>query len=294
MKKIGFVIATLCGYLNLSAQEQEYIPFVRDCEFGYYEYFMGWIQDFSHYCIQGDAEFEGKKYKGFYYYTDKENTELIGYVREEDRKVYLRQNDKDWLWYDFTLQVGDVITVDEESPFSDWSLVTDNRVRNVEILEFVGMPRTHISFDNTNNYWVEGIGDIQALPLSIIDEAPTCICGNQLFYVKENGQFIYRQESHWGGQVPINDPFLDESGIDEMAVTPLHIVQYPGQWVVAFPDGAYRLAEVIDATGRVAWCDYLDGESGSITIPTTDMARGIYIVALTAQSGERITCKVVH
>ncbi len=136
--------------------------------------------------------------------------------------------------------------------------------------------------------------DINFLPLQKFAASPTCICGNQLFYVKENGQFIYRQESHWGGQVPINDPFLDKSGIDEMAVTPLHIVPYPGQWVVTLPNGAYRLAEVIDATGRVAWCDYLDGESGSITIPTADLVRGIYIVALTAKSRERITCKVVR
>ncbi len=288
MKKIGFVIVALCGYLNLLAQEQEYIPFVRDCEFGYYNYSYGNIHGFSHYCIQGDVEFEGKKYKGFYYYTDKENTELIGYVREEDRKVYLRQNDKDWLWYDFTLQVGDVVSHIENSPFEGG--YNEIEVYEVETLEFAGLPRLHITF--LGPCWVEGIGDINSLPLDQFALIPTCICGNQLFYVKENGQFIYRQESHWGGQVPIEDPFLDESGIDEMAVTPLHIAPYPGQWVVSLPNRAYRMVEVIDTTGRVAWCDYLDGEAGSITIPTTDLARGIYIIALTAQSGERITCKV--
>ncbi len=43
MKKVTILIVILCEHsLSLSAQdEHEYIPYVRNCEFGYYESMFG-------------------------------------------------------------------------------------------------------------------------------------------------------------------------------------------------------------------------------------------------------------
>lgn len=54
----------------------------------------------------------------------------------------------------------------------------------------------------------------------------------------------------------------------------------------------YRLAELIDTTGRLVWCEYLDGEPGEVIIPTTGLASGIYVVTLTDNRGGRIVQKV--
>ena len=46
-------------------------------------------------------------------------------------------------------------------------------------------------------------------------------------------------------------------------------------------------------TGRLAWCAYLDGEAGEITIPTATLSPGAYIVTLSNDRGERIVQKVM-
>ena len=63
--------------------------------------------------------------------------------------------------------------------------------------------------------------------------------------------------------------------------------------VVTLPGSGYRMAELIDTTGRVAWCDYLDRTPGEVVIPTTGLAPGVYIVALTDNRSNRIVRKVV-
>ena len=73
----------------------------------------------------------------------------------------------------------------------------------------------------------------------------------------------------------------------------LRIARTPDALVVTLPDDGYRLAELIDTTGRLAWCDYLDGESGEVIIPATGLASGVYIVVLTNDRGERTVQKVV-
>ncbi len=268
----------------------EYIPYVRDCEFGYYLFDDAEILGFEHYCIKGEEEVNGRTYKGLYRYIDQQNTELVTLVREEGEKVYLWDGENEYPWYDFTIRETDLFIIDNNSPL--YLTTTQRKVRKTGYMEIGSKQRKYIIFGDLED-WVVGLGDLNSLPLATFAPGYRSDSWYRLFYVKENGKFLFRDKAlWWNDAIPINDPFLDESGIDEMTVTSLHIAPYPGQWVVTLPDGAYRLAEVIDTTGRVAWCDYLDGEAVSITIPTIDLARGVYVIALTAQSGERITCKV--
>ncbi len=285
---------------TLSAQEErEYIPFVRDCEFGYYSYEWEEVTGFIHYWIEGEFTISGKSYKG--YYSDiNGKKELLGYVREEDRKVYFREVDNswpwiEWLWYDFTLKKGDKFMVEEGSPLQwDGQNIEGVTVHETWPLDIAHQSRKCIDFNYGLCYWVEGMGDLYCLPFETFGEQPTCICGYKLFYIKENGEFVYYDMRHQVGDYVTNTPVEDSYlSVNETKASALHIAYHPEQIVVTLPSCGYRLAEVMDTTGRVAWCEYLDGEADEVVIPTAHLSQGVYIVALTSQNGERITCKVV-
>ena len=80
--------------------------------------------------------------------------------------------------------------------------------------------------------------------------------------------------------------------VGETRTATLRIARTPDALVVTLPGDGYRLAELIDTTGRLVWCEYLDGEPGEVIIPTTALSSGIYVVALTDNRGERTAQKV--
>ncbi|HIZ27263.1 T9SS type A sorting domain-containing protein [Barnesiella sp. An55] len=80
--------------------------------------------------------------------------------------------------------------------------------------------------------------------------------------------------------------------ISDNKAEPLHIARTPDALVVTLPGSGYRLAELIDTTGRLVWCEYLDGEPGEVTVPTTALASGVYVVALTDNRGKRTVQKL--
>ncbi len=311
MKQILLGLITLLSSLALMAQD-EYIPYVRDCEFGYYEYNGREVEGFYHYWIEGEFEFNGNLYKGLYqdisypywdppynnYYVPKE---LLYYVREDNRKVYVWYKDKEYLWYDFTLEVGDVLRLEEGLFGLGKDLTTPIKVTGE--MTIGGKSRKYIDLDvGEYRSWVEGLGDWNCLPgMYPFDYFPDCYCGWKMFYVKENGEFVFRETLHnlpeYGYpdfNVSINDPHLEGTGgIKETQEKELQIVTQGEQWIVTLPNGNYRMIEVVDTTGRVAWCAYINGDDESVIISTTDLARGVYIVVLTTQRGDRITCKVV-
>ena len=111
-----------------------------------------------------------------------------------------------------------------------------------------------------------------------------------LYYLRENGEYIYLQDNHNGTPLDDGNCIL---AVGETQTAPLRVARTPDALVVTLPGSGYRMAELIDTTGRVAWCDYLDGTPGEVIIPTTGFVPGVYIVALTDNRGNRIVRKVV-
>lgn len=110
-----------------------------------------------------------------------------------------------------------------------------------------------------------------------------------LYYLRENGEYIYLQDNHNGTPLDDGNCIL---AVGETRVAALRIARTPDALVVTLPGDGYRLAELIDTTGRLVWCEYLDGEPGEVIIPTTGLASGIYVVTLTDNRGGRIVQKV--
>ena len=108
------------GTVNTLRDECEfgrsYEPFVRDCEYGYYEadyYYHGGdlTGNYVHYRIAGDTTINGKAYKNISLTgecPDWDRIPLAKQIREENRQVYFRGTEEE-IGYDFNLTKGDGI-----------------------------------------------------------------------------------------------------------------------------------------------------------------------------------------
>ena len=293
------------GIVNTLRDECEfgrsYEPFVREAQYGYYDlYDNGELSgDDILYCITGDTTINGKAYKNISLTgecPDWERIPPVGQIREENRKVYFRDKE-DVMGYDFNLTKGDGIILSKMHN----SLFTEISVYDVKTVEFAGKERKCIYFKNGQGYyfgyWMEGIGDMNQGTLWTFDDNGGCPhpytpCYNDtqhLYYLRENGEYIYLQDNHNGSPLDDGNCIL---AVGETRVASLRIARTPDALVVTLPGDGYRLAELIDTTGRLVWCEYLDGEPGEVIIPTTALSPGIYVVALTDNRGKRTVQKV--
>ena len=173
MKRLLLLIAVSIVWSGSVLQAQEYVPFVhkgacgdtyaydpyvKDCDFGYYNYNWGSVSGFTHYRIQGETNMNGKTYKGLYSLTGDSSASseqtLIAFVREENKKVYFMDGEKEWPWYDFTLEKGDTWTIEAESPLSRHGEEIEVVVSNVDTITIGGKSRKRISFQGYYS-WVD-------------------------------------------------------------------------------------------------------------------------------------------
>ena len=298
------------GTVNTLRDECEfgrsYEPFVRDCEYGYYEadyYYHGGdlTGNYVHYRIAGDTTINGKAYKNISLTgecPDWDRIPLAKQIREENRQVYFRGTEEE-IGYDFNLTKGDGIILSNMHNSLDTDI--NITVYDVKTVEFAGKERKCIYFKNSYGYyigyWMEGIGDMNQGTLWTFDDHEGCPypdrpCDDDnyfLYYLRENGEYIYLQDNHNGTPLDDGNCIL---AVGETRVAALRIARTPDALVVTLPGDGYRLAELIDTTGRLVWCEYLDGEPGEVIIPTTGLASGIYVVTLTDNRGGRIVQKV--
>ena len=113
-------------------------------------------------------------------------------------------------------------------------------------------------------------------------------CGDKLYYQRIGDKISY-----------LDNYFIHDllepctSSVLDTQIEALRIARTPDALIVTLPGTGYRLAELTEMTGRLAWCAYLDGEAGEVTIPTATLSPGAYIVTLSNDRGERIVQKVM-
>ena len=192
---------------------RSYEPFVRDCEYGYYQanyhYHNGDLTgDYVHYRIAGDTLINGKAYKNISLTGECPDWERIPpaeQIREENRKVYFRYKEEE-MGYDFNLTKGDGIILSDVHHALDTDI--NITVYDVKTVEFAGKERKCIYFKNSygyyTGYWMEGIGDMNQGTLWTFDDHEGCPypdipCDEYthiLYYLRENGEYIYLQDNH--------------------------------------------------------------------------------------------------
>ena len=276
--------------------EYEYVPFVREgVEWGYYQYNPVHPEDNGIIRLQfeGDTLLDGKTYKKLYMYKGcdltPDNGTLIDFMREENKIVYSKKDRKysdeiyvedaetEVVLYDFSLDVGDSLWVPSYYEYQKVTRIDTVKVGNTYRKQFyIGNP--------TYPLWTEGLGVLENnflfCPFCLIS---TCLdCDRRsLTFVIENGEEVYG-----------TDEECRMGSISDNKADALRIARTPDALIVTLPGNGYHLAELIDTTGRLVWCEYLDGEPGEVSVPTTALAPGVYVVALTDNRGKRTVQKV--
>lgn len=144
------------------------------------------------YFFRGDTIIEEKKYVKVYY----DDKSYAGCLREEEGKVYTIENfgeDSEFLLYDFTLNVGDVIkstALHGYLSYGEGATVTDIE----EITLKNGDKKKLFFIEGSRDIWVEGIGSLFH-PFEGLMEYTTC--GGNKAFLKEyelDGEIILSRE----------------------------------------------------------------------------------------------------
>lgn len=131
--------------------------------------------------------------------------------------------------------------------------------------------------------WIEGIGveDGDLLRPGCSTDVSGLDTQDKLVYVKgPDGNIEYETSD------AVNDPCY--SGIEEVdRDDDIVIIRNGRNLEIAVNDTKFRMIELVDISGRMVWCEYLDGR-GKIVLSTADYPRGIYVIVLSSNE-DRIT-----
>ena len=228
MKKILFIMAAICllaSSSKVSAQEYEYVPFVREGVKWVYEESLHDYPWYTNHTLElkGDMEINGKSYKAMHKYSGEEinweNDTIPVYLREEDKVVYGIVPDgktyddcpvgmatdesmmekiaagEEFILYDFN---------EVESFMMGWIVIPPSWITHPIIHDqttiagrMVNRYMARYFYHDINDFcMIEGIGyDAirSAYPLSVSDSYTG---GVRLSYVVQSGEVIYRSERY--------------------------------------------------------------------------------------------------
>ena len=227
-------------------------------------------------------------YKGCDFTSDRST--LVDFMREENKTVYSKKERKDnddiygedveeeIVLYDFSLNVGDSLWIPSYYEYEEVTRIDTVKVGNTYRKQF------YIN-NRTSPIWTEGLGVMEDnFMFCSFCLIPACLdCNHRILnFVKENGREVYGIDKE-----------CSEGGISDNKSAALRIAHTSDALIVTLPGTGYRLAELTEMTGRLAWCAYLDGEAEEVTIPTAALSPGAYIVTLSNDRGEHIVQKVM-
>jgi hypothetical protein len=160
--------------------------------------------------------FNDKEYYELLTSISNQQWEVITYVREENDKVffYVEECDKEWLMYDYNLEVGDeVFLMDPLFPFSlsnhDYPCELDEydlslynfTVTEIDSIEYNDEKRKMLRLECGSPYrydiWIEGIGCMRGITfhaaqqISGVKQLKNCYESNALVFVNENPEYCW-------------------------------------------------------------------------------------------------------
>lgn len=265
--------------------QYEYVPVVReDVVWGYYFSTSVATNGKTTYIrFDGDETINGKVYKKCYRSDDcsfsDDNTELLGYMREEDKRVYAIVTDGDnlpeeSLRYDFNLKAGDSFTraSGEEIKISRVNYVVVNgKLRKCFYYN-------QDTYDSGMAY-AEGIGQWLYGDMITTD-------GTYQFVMEKNiktGEVF----DHSNKITTLNP--CDKLSVGKIAQNELIITQAKDVAIISGASGKIAAAiftfdglKLVEATG-----------DGGVDLSTAELPIGIYVVRAVNDNGDRLTQKIV-
>ncbi|HOF15280.1 MAG TPA: T9SS type A sorting domain-containing protein [Bacteroidales bacterium] len=200
--------------------------------------------------------------------------EHIGYIREENNQLYYRDKttQQEGLLYDFNLMVGDTIHV--VNYFLNSTSFTLNLIRIDSIL-INGQQVRKFVFDNTSEYWIEGIGS--SFGLLNVGYRDTTSCEYNLICCKK-GEYVYLNPNY-------SDCDFETNSIKSIKINDVHYNIYPN------PVNNYAILkiskcnisefyfEIFNLLGIKVYQKYFYNDECKIDI--SSLNNGIYIYVIT-------------
>ncbi|WP_410066833.1 T9SS type A sorting domain-containing protein [Barnesiella intestinihominis] len=190
--------------------------------------------------------------------------------------------DREYLIYDFGVKEGETITR------FDWitQKSVSSTISKIDTVEIANTLRQRF-WTGDKVLWIEGIGveDGDLLRPGCSTDVSGLDTQDKLVYVKgPDGNIEYETSD------AVNDPCY--SGIEEVdRDDDIVIIRNGRNLEIAVNDTKFRMIELVDISGRMVWCEYLDGR-GKIVLSTADYPRGIYVIVLSSNE-DRITRRVI-
>lgn len=270
MKKVIAFIFLAFSFVNTNAQ---YPPFINEGS-TWHTLVYGWgVQEYYHH-INGDSLINNQTYKKLNVRQSINGPDFFtSLIREntDEQRVYVYYGLTESLLYDFSLQVGDTVTV---SALGYPTLIT---ITSVESVMVNGMPRKKLNFEDGWNsaYWIEGMGSnygpMDAAIGSVADYSPTLTC--------------YYQGNDLAWSNPLNvEACSAELAIGELAVVQMEVMPNPFYNEVSIQttgvatDRNFEI-RLCDAEGRLIHSEkriFLDRTKLNLV----DLAPGLYVLTL--------------
>ncbi len=257
---------------NMVKEGAEYNTFIYNY-FGYIEPIKTLTTKFEGYTTIGENEYMDV------YQKDTSTTneyELIGYMREEDNgKVYFYDNDKEYLLYDFGMEVGDSIKIYWQQCYECETYIRLDSITEEEIggamRKCYHTSSNEFGFWGAPVVWVEGIGSLDGLFYPESMTAPGGYITTLLCY-KEKGELVYMNEEF--DDCVIYNTLSKEEVMTETSISKVY--PNPGENILnirtVISEGRI---EVYDILGKVVYKQDITEEVTKI--PTEGWAKGMYL-----------------
>lgn len=156
--RLFIILLSLWGTEAVAQTENNYLPFVEEGKAWTVKYVNtsdGTTRGEMTFVIKGDTVIDGRQYKKMFHRHDGDSYYCA--LREGSGKVYCKSTfrEEETLWYDFSLKEGDTIE-------SDWieGKTSSLHITGTDYIYVLGhkRKRIHISMNNREGVWVEGIG----------------------------------------------------------------------------------------------------------------------------------------
>lgn len=240
------------------------------------------------YWLGGEQEHEGKIYREVYSETlnNKDSLSRVnaGLIREEDGKVYQWLDDGygDFLLYDFNMQVGDSIRLNEfdEEYLHLTGIYEDgfgDEARNMYV--FDGDP--YWGYEGAD-VWVEGVGSMNGL---LDREQGLMGMGSELLCYYEDGERLWS----WGGNCIVNTVSVAENEIQEM----VDVYPNPTKGIVTIEIHKADKIVVYNSMGQIVNSLEVNRQAMKTEIDLTQHPNSIYFIQVTDKDGRSTMNRIV-
>ena len=240
----------------------------------------------SQYWTAGDTIINGQTYKKIVSnpcYIGHDG--YIGAIREDNGKVYVipgpgfgYELEDEFLLYDYTVQVGDIITSTAPYGVLSYPLTV---MQIDEITLETGKKRKQFILDY-EVIWIEGIGSTSGL-FNDAMEHPTNYNVSYLVCFKQEDEILYKDEE-WCQSNCCDDITADAITISSAAKTV--ITRENNQIILDFPEifSGETILRLFDTTGRIVYTSTIVQDSFELNI--SSYPQGIYLIFI--QNGSNI------